>query len=312
MFQSATSPIALSSLAPPATLEYATVLTYAQKANASDSVVRTFDTLLAQGKTDYQSYLFFTSPVHGTCIALDGDVQSCASDEALYHEALVHPAILLHPEPKIVLIMGGGEGATSREVLRHVGVEKVVMVDIDREFVSLCVEHIPEWNAGAFDNPRHEIRYEDIRKFIAETDLRFDVVIGDLVDFDDADEGSIAAGFYSDAFYTRLKSCLNDDAILATQAGPMSPANLPHHNGIRDGLRTAFGGVQSYATIVPSFYGLWSYVIAGPQLSELAPEAVREQIITVSQQRNFSPPATGIRPLAATFELPEIMTQGLK
>ncbi|MEL7047610.1 MAG: spermidine synthase [Pseudomonadota bacterium] len=287
------------------------MLNYAQKANASDSVVRTFDKLLAQGKTDYQSYLFFTSDVHGTCIALDGDIQSCASDEALYHEALVHPAILLHPAPKTVLIMGGGEGATSREVLRHPSVEKVVMVDIDREFVALCKRHIPEWNAGAFEHPRHDIRYEDIRKFIAETDLRFDVVIGDLVDFDDDNDQSIAAGFYSSAFYSQLKTCLNTDAILSTQAGPMSMSTLHHHNQVRDGLRDAFDGVLSYAAIVPSFYGLWSFVIAGPGLKNLSPEGAREKMILAGEQRHFSPPTTGLRPLAATFEMPQIMMSGL-
>lgn len=283
------------------------MLTYAQKANASDSVVRTFDQLLAQGKTAYQSYLFFTSPVNGTCIALDGDIQSCEADEALYHEALVHPALLMHKDPKRVLIMGGGEGATSREVLRHGGVEKVVMVDIDEEFVDLCRTHIPGWSAGAFDDPRHETRYEDIRRFIAETDDKFDVVIGDLVDFDDANDTSIAAGFYSDAFYTTLKGCLNEGAILATQAGPMAPANAAHTNRIRAGLRSAFGGVLSYAQIVPSFYGLWGFVIAGRDFAEISPETVRERLLARCAERDFTPPATGRAALAGAFDLPALM-----
>lgn len=288
------------------------MLTYAQKANASDSVVRTFDKLIAQGQTDYQSYLVFSSPVHGTCIALDGDIQSCEADEALYHEALVHPAMLMHPDPKRVLIMGGGEGATSREVLRHNGVEKVVMVDIDKEFVDLCRTHIPGWSAGAFDDPCHETRYEDIRRFIAETDDRFDVVIGDLVDFDDADDASIAAGFYSDAFYTQLKGCLNDGAILATQAGPMAPANAAHTNRIRGGLRAAFGGVLSYAQIVPSFYGLWGFVIAGRDLAAIPPEEVRERLLERCAERGFMPPATGRAALAGAFDLPAMMADRIE
>ncbi|MEO1205085.1 MAG: spermidine synthase [Pseudomonadota bacterium] len=287
------------------------MLTYTQKANAADSVTRTFEALIAQGQTTYQEYLFFKSPVHGTCIALDGDIQSCASDEALYHEALVHPAMLLHPDPRTVLIMGGGEGATSREVLRHPSVEKVVMVDIDREFVRLCVEHIPEWNAGAFDDPRHEIRYEDIRKFIPETDLRFDVVIGDLVDFDDDDANSIAAGFYSDTFYAQLKTCLNENAILATQAGPLSTSTLKHHNGIRAGLQSAFGAVQSYGVVVPSFYGMWGFVIAGRGLGDISAEDLRNRVITASNNRDVVPPATGAHALAGAFAFPDMFVRAL-
>jgi len=283
------------------------VLYYSQKANASDSVTREIETVMAQGQTDYQSYMFLHSPVNGVCIALDGDIQSCAADEALYHEALVHPALLLHPDPKRVLIMGGGEGATSREVLRHSSVEQVVMVDIDREFVELCNRHIPEWSGGAYTDPRHETRYEDIHAFLAEDGPRFDVVIGDLVDFPDDD--SPAAAFYSPEFYAQLKSRLSADGLLATQAGPLTPATMTHHNRVRAGLRESFGAVQSYAAIVPSFYSLWGFVVAGRSLDGQAPGAIREQLARRGKERGVQLPATGLDALAGQFQLPELIAR---
>jgi spermidine synthase len=281
------------------------VLHYSQKANSADAIIRDIDEVIAQGTTGFQSYMFLRSAVHGVCIALDGDIQSCEADEALYHEALVHPALLLHPEPKSVLIMRGGEGATSREALRHAGVERVVMVDIDREFVELCKTHIPAWSAGAYADPRHELRYEDINAFLAQGDARFDVVIGDLVDF--ANDESPAAIFYSPEFYARLKSRLNAGGLIATQAGPLSPATMDHHNAVRQGLRNAFGAVQSYGAIVPSFYGLWSFAVAGAGLADQSAAEISELILRRGAERGVAPPATGLDALANTFRIPTLI-----
>ena len=158
---------------------------YKQKANISDSVEREIGEIIVKGKTPFQEYLFFQSKMHGVCISLDGDIQSCESDEGIYHESLVHPAMLAHPNPQTVLIMGGGEGATAREVLRHKSVKKVVMVDIDEEFVELCKEHIPSWGADAFADERLELLYMDINVYLKECKEKFDIVIGDLIDVDD-------------------------------------------------------------------------------------------------------------------------------
>jgi len=283
------------------------VLNYSQKANSSDSVSREIEAVIAQGRTAFQSYAFLRSAVSGTCIVLDGDIQSCAADEALYHEALVHPALLLHPEPKRVLIMGGGEGATSREVLRHRGVEKAVMVDIDREFVELCNQHIPDWSAGAYDDPRHETRFEDINAYLADGEERFDVVIGDLIDF--ADEDSPAAMFYSAAFYDRLKARLNDDGLIATQAGPVSLATMDHHNRVRQGLAESFGAVRSYGVVVPSFYSLWGFTVAGRGLENKSPDNIRTLIEQRGRERDAAIPATGLEALANAFCLPKLIAE---
>jgi spermidine synthase len=91
---------------------------------------------------------------HGLALFLDGVIQSAESDEFVYHELLVQPAMLLNPCPKKVLILGGGEGATAREVLKHPSVEHALMIDIDRELVNLCKKHLAVMHQDAFDDPR--------------------------------------------------------------------------------------------------------------------------------------------------------------
>ncbi|PWG63218.1 methyltransferase domain-containing protein [Spiribacter halobius] len=265
--------------------------------------------VLASGRSPYQEYLFFRSPVHGVCVALDGDLQSCEADEALYHEALVHPAMLLHPDPRRVLIMGGGEGATAREVLRHPGVERAVMVDIDETFVALCREHLADWNRTAFADPRLELQCRDINAYLEEAGPGFDVVIGDLVDF--SDEDAPAAALYSRDLYARLRRRLNPGAVLATQAGGLTAHRQIGHRRVRRSLGGAFGALASYALTVPSFYHLWSFVLASdgalPDGDTPPLETFRQRVA----ERGLELPATGPAALAGAFTLPAAIAGGV-
>ncbi len=276
--------------------------TYSQATNPSVRVVRDVAEILAQGQTAYQEYLFFRSEAHGVCVALDGDIQSCEADEAFYHEALVHAAMLLHPNPERVLIMGGGEGATSREVLRHRSVSQVVMVDIDAAFLALCRRHIPNWSADAFESPCHQLICCDINDYLATCKTTFDVVIGDLVDY--ADETSPAAALYSADFYQRLKTRLSPGAILATQAGALVPGSLDAHNRTRATLAEAFSHVASYGIVVPSFYHLWGFVLASDAVLELDANPVCKRLQAAAQTRALDLPVLGAPALAAGFSLP--------
>lgn len=285
------------------------MLTYSQTTNGTDTISRQIVEVLAQGRTAYQEYLFFRSAAHGVCVALDGDVQSCGADEAVYHEALVHPALLLHPAPRRVLVMGGGEGATVREVLRHPTVEQVVMVDLDAEFVDLCRELLPDWNRGVFEDSRLELRCEDINHYLENGGGCFDAVIGDLVDVNDWD--SAAAELYGTELYRRLKPCLTPEAVLSSQAGALSPADLAGHRYVRRGLAGAFGHVESYGLVVPSFYHLWGFVVASDH-PLLGPDAaLPEQLEQRAAERGLKLPGTGLPALRAAFSLPRHLRERL-
>lgn len=117
-----------------------------------------------------------------TCY-MDNSIQSCIRDEAKYHEALVHPAMSCVASPKRVCIIGGGEGATAREVLKFSEVEHVDMIEWDEEVVELFKTKYPQWSQGAWDDPRLHIYYEDV--FVKMTEPipeKYDVVIIDLFD----------------------------------------------------------------------------------------------------------------------------------
>ena len=122
--------------------------------------------VLFTGQTKYQSVRIVRSASFGLCLVLDGKIQSSESDEFIYHEALVHPAMITHPHPETVFIAGGGEGATLREVLAHNTAKRAVMVDIDEEVIALCQEYLPGHNRGAFADARTEVYHVDAREYL--------------------------------------------------------------------------------------------------------------------------------------------------
>lgn len=272
---------------------------YKQEANVSDSIERRVENVIAKGETAFAKYLFFKSKMHGVCISLDGDIQSCESDERIYHEALVHPAILAHSNPKTVLIMGGGEGATAREVLSHKSVEKVVMVDIDEEFVWLCKTYIPAWGESAFHDPRLKVLYMDINEYLISCNEKFDVVIGDLIDIEDWN--STVASLYSEKFYKSIKPFLNKNAVVATQGGALDTQESTNHKHIRKMMSLVFKDVKSYGVVVPSFYHLWGYVIASDDLSVLDKSLAK---YFISRAKGLELNGLGIDGLIAAFSLP--------
>ncbi len=128
-------------------------------------------------KTKYQDMWIVECGDFGKSLFLDGEWQSSTINEFYYHEALVHPACIAHKSPLTVLILGGGEGATLREVLKWKSVEKVTMVDIDGELVSACQEYLPEMHQGAFDDPRVELIIDDAINFLGKALVNWDIII---------------------------------------------------------------------------------------------------------------------------------------
>ena len=196
----------------------------------------------------------------GRSLVLDGKTQSAQADEHLYHEALVHPAMLFHPNPRSALIGGGGEGATLREVLAHSSMERVVMVDLDSQVVELCRKYLPNHSMGAFDDPRVELLHRDARRYLADCQDLFDVVILDLVD---PLEGGTAYTLYTREFYEIVRSRLNSGGLLVTQSGPTSLLNYTEcFTAIVHTLSGLFPRVVPYAVHVPSFMTPWGFTIA--------------------------------------------------
>jgi hypothetical protein len=163
--------------------------------------------MMFDGRSDFQRVQVVETEQFGKTLVLDGQTQSALADEKQYHETLVHPAMLQHPNPKSVFIGGGGEFATAREVLRHASVQRCVMVDIDELACDMCREHLPEWGNGAYDDERFVVAYEDARVWLEESDEMFDVIIMDICDPIEAGPGY---RLYTHEFYEFCKTRLNE------------------------------------------------------------------------------------------------------
>jgi len=208
----------------------------------------------------------------GRTLVIDGLIQSCRVDEFVYHECLVHPAMLLHNSgPKTVYIGGGGEGSTAREVLRHKSVEKCVMVDIDEDVVKFCRENLEE-NTAAFNDPRLELVIDCARSWLEKNDMQFDVIIMDL---DDPLEGGPCYQLYTKEFYAFLKAKLNPGGILVTQSGQSGIKQ--HHlvfSPIHNTLKAVFDRVYAYNQAVYSFLDEWGWNLALTDANSAEPSKI--------------------------------------
>ena len=221
---------------------------------------------LYSGKSEFQSMEILETGSYGKCLILDGKMQSSEVDEFIYHEALVHPAMLTHPKPESVFIVGGGEGATLREVLRHKTVKRAVMVDIDKEVVDRCRELLPEYHQGAFDDSRAELHYMDARKYLEETDEKFDVII---IDISEPVEEGPAYLLYTQEFYNIVTERLTGSGIITQQTGTISPNFLLNYTAVNNTLSTVFPVVSPYYANIPSFGRPWGFTLASKEIDPL-------------------------------------------
>ncbi len=214
---------------------------------------------LLSKKTRFQHVELIDTYKLGRIVVLDDKIQSAEADEFIYHEALVHPGMITHPEPENILILGGGEGATLREVLKHPTVKKVIMVDIDEEFVSLCKGHLKKWHKGSFNNPKVELVFDDAREYIKKIKSKFDVIIADLSD--PVKEGS-ARLLYKKEFYSLIKKVLKQMGIFVTHATEIHYAsNTNVSTQVFKTLTDIFPKVEFYYEYIPSFSSLWAFTI---------------------------------------------------
>ena len=132
-------------------------------------------------------------------LLLDNVHNVCERDEFIYHEMIVHVPMMTHPNPKRVLIIGGGDGGSAREVLKYKDLEKAVMIDIDEVVVKSCKEHMPSLNNGAFDSDRLELIIGDGIDYVKKAaDNSFDVII---VDSTDPNPGTVGEVLFTEEFY---------------------------------------------------------------------------------------------------------------
>ena len=243
------------------------------------------DEIIYSGKTKYQLVDIVKTRDYGLALILDGLLQSAEIDEYVYHESLVHPVMISHPNPKKVLIVGGGEGATAREVERYDMVEEIEMVDLDGELIELVKKYLP-WSREGFNDPRLKLTIMEGREYLSkQPDGKYDIIIMDATD---PTEFSPAIKLYTREFYQLAFKKLKDDGILVTQSS--SPAHtLKLTLSILKTMESIFPKSCLYSVYVKSFASIWSFSVGskGPQPSSLTPEEVDRRL----RERNV----TGLR-----------------
>jgi spermidine synthase len=233
--------------------------------------------VLYAGKTKYQSAQIVRSRRLGKCLVLDNKIQSSESDEFIYHEALVQPAMITHPRPEAVFIAGGGEGATLREVLSHKTVKRAVIVDIDAEVVALSRQFLPDYSRGAFEDSRTELHHVDARDYLAKSKKKFDVII---IDLPDPLEKGPAYLLYTREFYQIVRDRLTDNGMIAVQAGSASLKELLNFTAVNNTLRSVFPIVSPYKADIPCLGSPWGFCVASLKYDPalLSPREVDERI----------------------------------
>ena len=216
--------------------------------------------MLLEGKTEYQTYQICEVPRFGKSLFLDYNIQTSLLDEYIFHECMSQPAMTLHPDPKRVVVCGGGEGATLREALKHNTVTDATMVDIDGELVDMVKIHMKEWHQGAFEDPRTRLLHTDARAWLqAEKGNNWDVVLSDLPNPHEEGPGQM---LFTKEYFQICADAMSDNGTFAMQAGSASENYPECFACCVKTLQEVFPFVAGYYGMVNTFFQPWAFVLA--------------------------------------------------
>lgn len=211
-------------------------------------------------RTSHQNVVIVEGKHYGKSLILDGKTQSTELDEFIYHEALVHPAMVSQKHPKKILLAGGGEGCSAREILKHDTVTNLTMVDIDVGVLEACKEHLSGLHGNTFKDKRLNLVISDVRDYLKETTQMFDVII---IDVPDPLENGPAYKIFTKEFYGLLKRHLNQSGTMVTQSGPTSLSyDEDCFYPIVNTVKTIFPNTTAYEVFVPSYGSTWGFTLA--------------------------------------------------
>ena len=204
--------------------------------------------ILYRGHSDFQDIVVADSKEFGRMLVLDGVFQTSVKDEFMYHESIVHSPLFLHPTPKRVLIIGGGDGGSAREAVRHPEVESVAMVDIDGKVIELSKQYFPEISKAMLEeNPKLTVTVGDGIAFMRQAENYYDVIIVDCSDPVGPGEGLFTYDFYKDTF-----KALKDDGIFVQQTeSPFMHGKLV--KDVFDCVSDIFPVARLYTAFIPLY-----------------------------------------------------------
>jgi spermidine synthase len=252
-------------------------------------------------RTPFQGLEVIDTDAFGRVLILDEALQTSEFDEFMYHEMLVHVALMTHPDPRRVLIIGGGDGGTLRRVLEYPNTAPV-QVEIDAAVIESCKAHIPSVSAGAYDNPRAQVVVGDGIRYMKENQGVFDVVI-----VDSTDPIGPAVQLFEAPFYADVARSLADDGLLVAQSS--SPIFMGDELRQQTAnLRRIFPIVRTYLGLVTGYPGgLWSYTIGSKTYdpTTVPVETIAKRLAANSASTRYYTPAVH----HAAFVLPAFIAE---
>jgi spermidine synthase len=253
-----------------------------EKVSPTLKVMYSVKNVVYSGETKHQKVDIVETEDYGLALLLDGLMQSSEIDENIYHECLVHPTLLAHPRPRRVLVVGGGEGSTIREVEKHNVVEEITMVDLDGELIELVKKYIP-WSTKAFQDKRLKLYIKEGRSFLEEQpDNQYDVIIMDVTD---PVKGGPAEKLYTLEFYQLAYRKLSEDGMIVTQASSISHTPSIFLSIVKT-LSQVFPKTCYYGCYIKSFLSIWGFAVGSKNTLPINLEA--DEVDRILKQRTIN------------------------
>ncbi len=236
---------------------------FTEKQTESIGITLKTKEILHHEVTDYQELAVINTDQYGKMLVLDGTVQTTEVDEFVYHEMIAHVASYTHPNPKKVLVVGGGDGGAIREFLKHDSVETAVLVEIDQRVTEVCKVHFPNISCGLKDK-RATVLFEDGIKYIKEHKNEFDIIT-----VDSTDPVGPAIGLFAKDFYQAIYESLKEDGLFVAQTeSPFYHKDLIT-NVFRD-VRSVFPITKLFTAFIPTYpSGMWTFTMGSKKYDPL-------------------------------------------
>lgn len=229
-------------------------------------------------KTKFQTADIVELFQYGKTLFLNERLQVSQADEFLYHEPITHPALITHPHPQKVLIIGGADGGVAYQVLKHKSIKKLFLVDIDAQLIKLCQKFLPEINRSIFKDPKLKVISADGRKFLSQTKEKgFDVIISDLT-APLLEPPSYL--LFTEKFYQIVYDKLNKEGIFSLQADSANHLNNKNFTAIHKTVERIFPIVKGLRVFIPSYDDCWGFIVASKKYDPtlLSPSEIKLRI----------------------------------
>lgn len=268
-------------------------LWYTERQTPKFGITMKINKMLHTEQTEFQFLEMAETAEFGNMLYLDGMVMTSQVDEFVYHEMVAHPALNTHPNPKHVLVVGGGDGGVIREILKHEKVEKAVLVEIDGKVIEYSKKYLPEIACG-LDNPRVEVKVDDGFMHIIKSKNMYDVIM-----VDSTEPVGPAAPLFERGFYQGIFEALKEDGMFVAQTdNPWFKADLIKK--VNSDVKEIFPITRTYVANIPTYpSGLWTFTMGSKKYDPLT---IKEEEIKDLPTKYYSPELHH-----AAFKLPKFV-----